>query len=57
MKTGDRLSFGNYDWIVPDIQDNKALIITELIIEQRSYHDAYTEITWADCALRKYLRG
>ncbi len=51
------LSFGGYHWRVLDIQDNAALIITEEIIEQRAYHDAYKEITWADCALRKYLNG
>jgi len=33
------------------------LIITENIIEQRSYHNAYKDITWADCSLRKYLNG
>lgn len=37
-----------------DIQNDKALIITEYIIEQRSYHDAYVETTWADCTLRNY---
>ncbi|MBE6052988.1 MAG: hypothetical protein E7212_03590 [Clostridium sartagoforme] len=57
MQIGDKISFGNYSWIVLDIQNDKALIITEYIIEQRSYHDAYVETTWADCALRKYLNG
>ena len=40
-----------------DIQNDAALLITEYIIEQRPYHDAYKDITWADCALRKYLNG
>ena len=57
MKIGDKLLFGNYDWHVLDMQNNMALIITEYIIEQRPYHDAYKEITWADCALRHYLNG
>lgn len=57
MQIGDKISFGNYTWIVLDIQIDRALIITEYIIEQRSYHDAYVETTWADCALRKYLNG
>ncbi len=30
---------------VLDIQNNVALIITERIIEQRAYHDAYKDIT------------
>ena len=33
------------------------MIITEYIIEQRPYHNAYKDITWADCSLRKYLNG
>ena len=55
IKIGSTISFGDYGWRVLDIQNNTALIITEYIIEQRSYHDAYKEITWADCTLRKYL--
>ncbi len=55
MRIGDRINFGNYKWRVLDIHDNAALIITEYIIEQRGYHDSYTNITWADCAMRKYL--
>lgn len=57
MQVGDNISFGSYDWRVLDIQNNSALIITEGIIEQRAYHDAYKDITWADCSLRKYLNG
>lgn len=57
MQIGDRIVFGNYEWEVLDIQDDRALIITKYIIEQRPYHDTYEEITWADCALRKYLNG
>ncbi|CBH27139.1 hypothetical protein lse_0988 [Listeria seeligeri serovar 1/2b str. SLCC3954] len=54
---GSILSFGNYNWRVLDIKENSALIITENIIEHRVYHDAYKQITWADCALRFYLNG
>jgi hypothetical protein len=57
MQAGDIISFGSYDWRVLDIQNNSALIITECMIEQRSYHNAYKDITWADCSLRKYLNG
>ncbi|OZV11459.1 hypothetical protein CIW83_14345 [Tissierella sp. P1] len=56
-KIGSIISFGDYNWRVLDIQNNAALVITEEIIEQRAYHDAYKDITWADCALRKYLNG
>ena len=57
MQVGDKIVFDKYEWRVLDIQNNAALVITEEIIEQRSYHDAYKEITWAECSLRKYLNG
>ena len=57
MQAGDKISFGNYEWRVLEVQNNTALIITEYIIEQRAYHNAYKDITWADCSLRKYLNG
>jgi len=57
MQIGDKITFDRYEWRVLDIQSNAALIITEEIIETRPYHDVYTDITWADCALRKYLNG
>ncbi|MBE6059297.1 MAG: hypothetical protein E7215_03865 [Clostridium sulfidigenes] len=57
IKIDSTLSLGGYNWRVLDIQNNTALIITEDIIEQRPYNDAYKDITWANCALRKYLNG
>lgn len=57
MQIGDKIVFGSYEWRVLDIQNDLALIITEEIIDQRSYHNAYKAITWADCSLRKYLNG
>ena len=57
MQAGDKIRFGNYEWRVLDIHNNTALLITEYIIEQGQYHDAYKDITWADCSLRRYLNG
>ncbi len=57
MQVGDKVSFGCYDWRVLDIQSDAALIITEYIIEQRAYHNAYTDVTWAESALRNYLNN
>jgi hypothetical protein len=57
LKIGLAISFGGYNWRILDIQNGRALIITEDIIERRAYHDAYENITWAGCALRKYLNG
>jgi len=55
MQNGDKITFGEYGWPVLDAKDDMALIITENIIDQRPYHDAYKDATWADCALRTYL--
>lgn len=57
VEVGASISFGGHQWRVLDRQGDGALLVTEKIIEQRPYHDAYTEITWADCALRAYLNG
>lgn len=57
MQVGDKIVFGSYDWQVLAIKNDRALIITECIIEQRSYHKVYKDITWADCSLREYLNG
>jgi hypothetical protein len=54
-EVGSIISFGGYNWRVLDIQNNVVLVIAEEIIEQRAYHDAYKNITWADCSLRKFL--
>jgi hypothetical protein len=56
-KIGGIIPFGEYDWRVLDVQGDKALIITEDVVEQRQYHREYTEITWKTCDLRKYLNG
>ncbi|GAU78876.1 DUF6273 domain-containing protein [Fusibacter sp. 3D3] len=57
MKIGDQVVFGDYEWRILDVQDDKALILTEEIIELRDYHNKGTDITWKDCELRKYLNG
>lgn len=56
-KIGSIMQFGGYDWRILDIKDNKALIITENIIEQQSYNNYAGDVTWAECSLRKYLNG
>lgn len=57
MQVRDKIVFGNYIWRVLSIQNDRALIITEYIIEQRPYHDTYVAITWADSSIRKYLNS
>ena len=51
------ISFGSHQWRVLDIQDDRALIISENVLEQRVYHESNTSITWENCTLRQYLNG
>ncbi|MCL1997149.1 MAG: DUF6273 domain-containing protein [Turicibacter sp.] len=59
-KVGEIFPFSNHDWRVLDIQNNQALLLSELVLEERAYNKrAYntknTAITWEDCTLRDYL--
>jgi len=54
---GSIIRFGDNDWRVldHDVQNNKALILSERIIEKRHYHHKLSEITWSECEMRYYL--
>ena len=54
---GSIIPFGNYNWRVLDVQGDKALILTENIIEKREYNKERKDITWEICTLREYLNG
>jgi len=56
-KIGDVVRFGDYDWKVLDVQDGKALLLSEDILEQRAYHPCYEGVTWEKSELRKHLNG
>jgi serine/threonine protein kinase len=58
LSLGQRnVPFGKYTWWVMDIQDGRALLLSEEIVEQRAYHDTYGPITWEDSDIRTYLNG
>jgi len=54
---GGAIKFGGYDWIVLDVENGKALLLSDRIIKVRPYHSAFEDITWAECELREYLNG
>ena len=54
---GSNMSFGSYDWRVLDIQGGRALLLSELALEERAYHEECTAITWENCTLRHYLNN
>jgi len=52
------IQFGDYKWRVLALQGDKALIITEDVIDERPYHEEPALfVTWETCTLRKYLNG
>jgi len=57
VTVGETIPFGPYDWRVLDVQDDRALLITNNIVENRAYHHEQIDMTWADCDLRAYLNG
>ena len=49
------IPFGKYNWYVLDEQEDRLLVITEKVIEKRSYHNPNCDTTWETCGMRKYL--
>ena len=54
---GDKIRFGDCEWRVLDIQDNKALVLSERTLGERHYHNEHGFITWETSSLRKLLNG
>ena len=70
VSVGDHISFGRYpqrrspdtdsfepepiEWRVLDIQDGKALLITEYLLKPISYNTTLEDVTWETCSLRKW---
>lgn len=54
---GKIIKFGNYEWLILDVQDNKALIITRYLCWKEEYNKKYQDVTWETCTLRKYLNS
>jgi hypothetical protein len=52
-KSGVR--FGGYSWRVLDVTGDRALLLTEDIIEKRAYNVRFEIVTWKSCTLRRYL--
>ena len=68
VNPGDVMTFGRYEqdndlsdgpeaieWIVLDVQDNKALLISKYLLDWKAYNTEGTETTWETCSLRKWL--
>lgn len=67
---GNTVVFGNYEqdndtgngkepirWIVLDVQDGSALLLSQNILDCHQYHNSETDIFWEDCSLREWLNN
>jgi len=57
LKVGDIYHFGDYDWQVLAVENDRALLMTKDIIDTLPYNTAFAEVTWETCTLREYLNG
>ena len=69
IKVGDYITFGHYpqtsegndntsiEWLVLDVQEDKALLISRYGLDGQQYHDTYEDTTWEKCSLRAWLNG
>lgn len=53
---------GNYggqdiEWIVLDVQDDKALLLSKYVIDARAFNNTKKETSWKKCSLRSWLNG
>ena len=57
IEIGSIHSFAALDWHVLDVQNGKALLLSDKVIEKKAYHSLFAAITWEECELRSYLDG
>jgi serine/threonine protein kinase len=55
FEVGEVVTFGSYEWRVLEVHDDKALLLSEYVIEQGRYNLEKTDVTWETCTLREYL--
>ena len=58
ITVGNVIHFGKFDWIVLDVQNDNALIITKDTVEQRMFNETDSiDVRWENCTLRDYLNN
>jgi len=58
VSVGEIIQFGGYDWRVLDVQNDKALILSDRILTLRQYHSNRNEVvTWENSDIRAWLNG
>jgi len=51
------ISLGRHNWIVLTVEDGKALILSERVLEFRMFHTIEADAAWEHSALRHYLNN
>ena len=67
-KVGDVIFLGAYEqdnniyngkedieWVVLEVKDGKALVISKYALDCRPYHTEFVDVTWEKCSLRQWL--
>ena len=68
ISKGDHFTFGNYpqgengevepiEWRVLKVDGDKALVISEKLLDCVEYNEEDTAVTWETCTLRKWMNG
>ena len=70
VSVNDILTFGRYEqdgirgngaedieWLVLDVQGNKALLLSRYALDAQPYNSAYGKTTWEACTLRSWLNS
>ena len=69
IKAGDYVTVGRYpqtaegndetpiEWLVLDVQGNKALLLSRYGLDAKPYNTVWTDITWEKSTLRAWLNG
>jgi hypothetical protein len=58
VNIGEVIQFGGYDWRVLDVQDGRALILSDRAVILQQYHSDRNEIvTWENSDIRAWLNG
>ena len=69
-KVGDIVYFGTYEqdndttngkedieWLVLAKENNRVLVISDKALDCQPYNSSYTDVTWENCTLRKWLNN
>jgi len=54
---GEKIEFGRHSWIVLDLKDESALIITEHVIDRRPFSLSNNDSTWENSCIRYWLNN